>query len=146
MPTVRVETPGLFETLKATQGLEADLRRTANGELRAIARTCAGELATELKQAAASSPTPQARLMAPTIRVKSDRIPVVSIGGSRRVGRHKTPAARLVWGSESGGRNFRAPAGGSYWIKPTVERFASSGALKSYRRGVYDILRKWRLV
>jgi hypothetical protein len=145
MTSIQVDTPGLFDTLKAVQSLQADLRKQANAELRAAARECASQLAAELRVAAASSPTPQAQLVARTIKVKSDRIPVVSIGGTRKVGRYGAPAGALVWGSERGGRNFVAADGGSYWIGPTVERFASSRALQSYRRGVYEILHKWGL-
>lgn len=145
MTRVAIETDGLMETLKAFQGLEADLRKEANGELRAAARQCAGELATALRAAASSSPTPVARRVASAIKVKSDRVPVVSIGGSARVGRYGAPAGELVWGSERGGHNFAAAAGGSYWIAPTVERFASSDALRSFRAGVDALLRKWGL-
>jgi hypothetical protein len=146
MTAVTLESEGLMETLKAFQGLEADLRKEANAELRAAAKTCAGELANALKVAAAGSPTPVAARVAKSIKVKSDRIPVVSIGGSRKVGRYGAPAAALVSGSEDGGKNFGAPKGGAYWIAPTVERFGSSGeALRSYRGAVDDLVRKWGL-
>ena len=146
MTRVAVETPGLMETLKAFQGLETDLRKQANGELRDAARECATELASLLRIAAAGSPTPQAALVARSIKVKSDRIPVVSIGGSRKVGRYGAPASALVWGPEHGGPNFVAGEGGSYWIAPTVDRFSSSRALATYRRAVFELLRKWKLV
>ena len=145
MTAVTLESEGLMETLKAFQGLEADLRKEANAELRAAAKTCAGELATALKVAAAGSPTPVAARVAKSIKVKSDRIPVVSIGGSRKVGRYGAPAAALVSGSEEGGKNFAAPKGGAYWIAPTVERFGSSGAIRPYRAAVDELVRKWGL-
>jgi hypothetical protein len=146
MTAVNVETEGITETLRAVQGLDADLRRTVNGELRAAAGKCANELGARLHIAAASSPTPQAALVARTIKVKSDRIPVVSIGGNQKVGRYGARASALQWGSEQGGKNFVAAKGGNYWIKPTVDEFADNGAIAVYRRAVYEIMHKWGLV
>jgi hypothetical protein len=148
---VTVETPGLFETLKAFQGLERDLRSEANAELRGAARACAARLVVELQRAAAACGVPVAPLVAAAARVKSDRIPVVTIGGARRVGRHGTPAGRLAWGSEQGSKSspdrFAAalnPAG--YWIAPTVERFARSDAVAIYRRAIVDLQRRHGLI
>jgi len=148
---VSVDVQGVQETLKAFSGLEADLRKTANGELRAAAKECAGALVVDLQAAAGGSGVPVARRVAASIKVKSDRIPVVSIGGPKRVGVRGGSAGALLWGSE------RGPAGpvnhfgvaqnaAGYWIAPTVERFASSKAPDVYRRKVYEIMRKWGLV
>lgn len=140
-----IEAEGIVETLKAFQSLEVDLRRQANGELRTAARTCALELAAELRIAAAGGP-PVARRVARSVTVKNDRIPAVAIGGRRRVGMRGAPASVLVWGSEHGGRNFARPAGGAYWIAPTVARFGQSQALLAYKRAVVDLLRKYKLL
>lgn len=138
--SVRIE--GLDETLEAVRGLERDLRKDANSEIRAAAKEAANALASDLRAAATSAATPVARRVALSIKVKSDRYPTVTIGGSRRVGRRGAPAARLVWGSEQGGRNFAAAAGGAYWIAPTVARFEQSEAIPIFRRALFEIIRR----
>jgi hypothetical protein len=131
---------GLTDTLRSVQGLEADLRKQTNGELRKAAGECATLLATDLRGAASSAATPVSRRVAESIKVKSDRLPSVSIGGSRRVGRYGAPASALVWGSEHGGHNFAAGESGGYWIKPTVERFEKGRAIPAYKAAVVAIL------
>jgi len=147
-----VEIDGLMETLGAIRGLQSDLRTQANSELRGSARECANVLAVELARAAQSSGVPVAPRVARSIRVKSDRLPVVSIGGAARVGTGKRAnAGALVWGSERGpasdpNRFAVSPNGGGYWIAPTVERFGRSDAVESYKRAVFDTLHRYGLV
>jgi hypothetical protein len=137
-----VELEGMIETISAVRGLEADLRSGANKELRASARTCATVLAAQLATAAAASGVPVAPKVAASLRVKSDRLPVVSIGGGK--------VGPLLWGSEQGPKSdpnrFAVPPNlGGYWIAPTVERFASDQAVALYRRGVYEVLHDYGL-
>lgn len=139
---LEVRSEGVEETLRAVQGLELDLRKEANSEIRAAAREAAGELVERLRTAAASSATPVARRLIPTIKVKSDRFPTVTIGGTQKVGARGAPAARLVWGSEHGGLHFAAPEGGSYWIAPTVARYETSGAIPVFRRALFEITKR----
>jgi hypothetical protein len=144
--TVAVESEGIEETLRAFSGLEKDLRKEANAELRVAAKKAAEELAGRLRSAAASSPTPVSRRLVSTIKVKSDRFPTVTIGGRKKVGATGAPAGRLLWGSEHGGANFGQPAGGSYWIAPTAAAFESSDAIATFRRAVYDVTKRYGLV
>jgi len=142
-----VEVDGLVETLRAFQGLEADLRREANAEVRAAGREAALAFAAELRAAAAGSGVPVAARVASSITVKSDRLPAVRIGGPKRVGRRGAPAAALVWGSEHGGHNFAAASSGAgYWITPTAKRFEGSTALTIYRRAVFETMHRYGLV
>ncbi len=147
-----VEVEGMVETLGAVRGLEADLRKQTNTELRQVARTCATVLAAQLARAAASSGVPVAPRVARSIRVKSDRLPVVSIGGPKKVGTGKRgAAAALVWGSEQGpksepNRFAVGPNSAGYWIAPTVARFASNEAVELYKRAVYETLHAHGLV
>ena len=141
-----IEIEGMTETLKAFQGLEQDMRRQANSELRKAAGDCARGLVAALQSSAAGSATPVARRVASSVKVKNDRLPSVSIGGSRKVGRRGAPAARLLWGSEHGGTNFAAGPSGGYWIKPAVEQFKSNRAITIYRTQVGAIMRKYRLI
>jgi hypothetical protein len=144
-----IEVDGIFETLKAVRGVQADLRPSANNELRDAADTVASGLASDLVAAAASSGVPVAPRVARSIRVKRDRIPVLSIGGPAPVGRTGGAAGSLVWGSEQGPKgsinHFGVPASSGYWIAPTVER-AGSKAADDYRRAVARIFRRYGLI
>ena len=144
-----IEMDGIFETLKAVQGVEADLRPGVNNELRDAAERSAGELAGELRSSASSSGVPVAPRVAESIRVKRDRVPVVSIGGGQRVGRGGAPAGVLVWGSEQGpkGRvnHWAVPPSSGYWVAPGVERYQRV-ALETFRGAVADVFRKHGLL
>ena len=154
MPRVKgglsVEMDGIFETLKAVQAVQADLRPGVNNELREAADDAARSiLVPELVQAAASSGVPVAPRVARSIRVKRDRVPVVSIGGATRVGATGAQAAALVWGSEQGPKgavnHFAVPPSSGYWIAPAVER-AGPKAVHSFGRAVTDIFRRHGLI
>lgn len=137
--TITYDTSEVFDLLKRLNAVSTDLRRTANGRLREAAGLAARELVSELQSGAGG--TPQAGIVASSARVKSDRVPAVSIGGSRRVGSRGTPAGEILWGSERGGRNFAAPHNGAgYWIDPAVKRFRASGAVDIYTAAVVDVL------
>ena len=147
-----VELEGLTETLKAFNGLQADLKKEANSELRTAAGSCADGLARALRAAASSSGVPVAPRVARSIKVKKDRIPVVSIGGKMKVGTGKRgAAAALVWGSERGPasepNHFGVAANSSgYWIAPTVAAFGEGPALQTYQRAVVDIMKRYGLL
>lgn len=141
-----IELAGIQETLKAVRDVEAELRPGVNNELRDAATEAAGGLVGELHSSAAASGVPVAARVAASAKVKRDRVPVVVIGGSMRVGRRGAPAGALVWGSEQGPKgdvnHWGVPAGPGYWIAPAVERFASGKALPAFRAAVDSILRK----
>ena len=144
--TVSIEVEGLTETLKAFQTLEREFARpAANVRLRDAAGRCASGLVDELVRAAGSSGVPVAPRVARSIKVKRDRIPVVSIGGATRVGRYGGAAGSLVWGSEQGPKgavnHWGVPAGPGYWIAPAVKQYGEGGAVTTYRRAVYEVLR-----
>ena len=152
MAGLALEVDGLTETLTAFRALEADLRTQANQELRGAARTCATTLSVQLANAAMSSGVPVAPRVASSLRVKSDRLPVISLGGRKKVGTGKRGSAgALLWGSEQGPKSdpnhFGVPTNtGGYWIAPTVARFQDNQAIALYRRAVYDTMRKYGLV
>lgn len=141
-----VQTTGVEETLRAVQGLERDLRKEANSEIRRAAKESAGMLVVALKAAAASSGVPVAPRVARSIKVVSDRFPTVSIGGSKRVGVRGAPASALVHGSERGGLHFGvSESAGGYWITPTVRRFEESVAVPQFKRALFEITRRYGL-
>ena len=140
----------LFDNLKKA---DAELRKASNVRLREAAKECAGDLAQRLRLTAYGAPAPQTQLVARSIKVKSDRFPVVAIGGKKKVGRAyksrkgrgtvRAPAAALLFGVENGdfhGRFAPRSADGN-WIKPTVKDFStSSQAIGNYQKAVLQIL------
>lgn len=144
-----IELEGIFETLKAVQGVEADLRPGVNNELRDAAEGAAGELLVDLQASAASSGVPVASRVASSARVKRDRVPVVQIGGSARVGARGAPAAVLAWGSEQGPKgdvnHWGVPPSSGYWIAPAVER-AGPKVVDRFKRAVADVFRRHGLL
>lgn len=140
----------LFDNLKKA---DAELRKASNVRLREAAKECAGDLAQRLRLTAYGAPAPQTQLVARSIKLKSDRFPVVAIGGSKKVGRAyksrkgrgtvRASAAQLLFGVENGdfhGR-FTARSADGNWIKPTVKDFStSSQAIGNYQKAVIAIL------
>lgn len=146
---VGVDPQDLRNLLRALSKLERD----AQADVREASLAIATDLAGELRRAARLSPTPQAELVAQSVRPRRDRVVSVEVGGSRKVGRPyravrhtaagkrttrqvRAAAGTLLWGSETGsregtdrqGRRYRgrfvAPEHrGGYWIRPTVERY-----------------------
>jgi len=138
----------LFDALR---NVDAELRKNTNAELRLAAKECAAELASMLKRNTVNSPAPQTRLVELSVKVKSDRVPVVTVGGTRKVGRayqsrkggkKRAVAGALLWGVEFGDKHGRfAPRNESgYWIRPTVAEFSKTGAIDTYKRAVVRIL------
>lgn len=117
---VRVRIEGLHEVLAALRKLPKD----ASDELRAAALDISKELATAAKASGAREGR-QAALVATTVRAQRDRVPVVVAGGTRRLGRNKKPAFKLLFGSEFGANRLHQykPHLGrdSYWFFRTIE-------------------------
>lgn len=113
-----VHVSGLRGTLAAFR----DLPKEASDELRDAAGLIAQDLAGAIASAARSH-SRQAALMAPTVKVGRDRVPVVRAGGSRRVGSRAKPAYKILFGSEFGSNRLRQfkPASPSYWMWRTTE-------------------------
>lgn len=139
--SVTCDTRDLIPLLRGLGKVEKSLRDESNVRLRNAAGQAAQQLASRLRQSAGSSPTPQARIVADSIRVRRDRLVSVAIGGTKRVGSRGTAAGAILWGSEHGGTNFQAASGGSYWMQPAVAHYAASGAQGEYLAAVNAILR-----
>lgn len=91
------------------EGLQPMLRafgtygKEANAELRKASRKIATTTVVAAKQRGASLPQ-QAPLVAQSLRVKSDRVPSLIIGGAKRVGTRRNAAGAFLFGAEFGGR------------------------------------------
>jgi hypothetical protein len=144
-----VTVDGLKETLRAfnTYGKEA------NREL----REAAGEEADRVVAAitlAAGTAGPQAALVATSVKRKSDRVPSIVAGGSRRIRPNTRPKRRVsagdvALGAEFGGgrrpqtRQFPAWSGKrGYWFWPTV-RAHLPAMRRNYIRALDTLARKW---
>lgn len=106
-------------------------KTTLKQEITAISAWSAAEIASN----ASASPFPaQAEKVAMTIRANKDRIPNVSVGGSRKVTSTRAEAGYLLFGSEfggpapfpNGGRRFPYRSGNNgragYWIFPRLKQ------------------------
>lgn len=146
---MNVEVTGLKETLRAfnTYGKEA------NRELRAAAGEEADRVIPALVLAAGAA-SPQAALVAPSIRRRSDRVPVIVAGGSRRARPRTGPGRRvtagdLLFGAEFGGgrrpgtKQFPPWVGRTgYWFWPTLRRMLPE-LRRRYMATLDDLARKW---
>lgn len=139
---VKIHIEGATETLKAFNRLP----KTASAALRARSFALAETLAAKVRDAAVSD-SKQSALMAPTIKARLDRLPILQAGGSKRLARIKRPAYVILFGSEFGARyipQFRPHLGrGSYWFYKTV--YASQGEIAdAWSAAADDILRDVR--
>ena len=98
--SVTCDSRDLIPLLKGLGKVEKSLRDESNNRMRNAAGKAALELQSALRQSASSSVTPQAKIVADSIRVKRDRLVSVSVGGTKRVGSRGTIAGAILWGSE----------------------------------------------
>lgn len=140
-----IESIGVRETLRAFTRMD----KAANQALRERSMELAEALVPRV-QSAARREARQATGLASTVKARRDRLPIIEVGGTKKVGQSKVPAWRVLLGSEFGGnrrtgfyaderfsrsagRQFRPHLGrGSYW----------------FFKAVYDeqatIMRKWQ--
>jgi len=144
-----VQISGLNETLRAFNRYGKE----ANRELRQAAGGIADQLVPALILAAGSA-SPQAALVAPTVKRRSDRVPTIVAGGSKRVrpntrSNRRVTAGDIFFGSEHGGgrrpqtQQFPEWVGKSgYWFWPTV-RHMLPVLRREYIRTLDDLAAKW---
>lgn len=139
--TLRLNIAGINETLRKFR----EMPKEASDELRDASKEIADDLAAKTK-GAATSDSPQSALIAPTIKAVRDRVPVVQAGGTKRVGRNRVPAYKVLFGSEFGSNNlrqFRPHRGAaSYWFFKAVENEQSNIAEK-WNQAADRIINKW---
>lgn len=101
--TVSVQIDGMRETLAAVR----DVGKNAEAALRERAGELGKKLAASVTSAAKRDKAPQARIVATTLKVKRDRLPVLEVGGTKRIGRNKAPAHTLLYGAEFGSNQYK---------------------------------------
>lgn len=118
--TYRIKVDGARPILAVLQHLPKD----ASDELRDGAERLAGTLARHAI-AAGQAEGRQAGIVSATVKVRRDRLPVISAGGTKLIGRNRKPAFKLLFGSEFGARvlkQYKPHIGrGSYWFFRTIE-------------------------
>ena len=130
------------DLLRRLNTLPKDLRATENGRM----RDAAGEAGEGLRRslvAAASGAGRQARAVAPSAKVRRDRIVSVKVGGrgNFRPKRSKGDAPRygaILWGSDKGGRRF---PNARPWIDPGVTTYANGPLPRIYEAALADVFR-----
>lgn len=140
--TIGIHIDGLQATLKALNKLPKD----ASIELKDAAQ----DLSKKLAKAAASSGLAegrQAALVSTTVKAARDRVPVIVAGGSKKLGRNKKPAYKLLFGSEFGSNfyeQFGKPHIGqdSYWFFKTVED-EQAAIVARWQLAADEIIRKF---
>ena len=139
-------------TLDGIAGLNRALRalpKEASAELRDASQEIAGEVADKAR-AKASGMGGAAAKVAPTIKARRDRVPVVAMGSKKRIERGRSgdrqTVGDLIWGAEFGGRGRNTtqqflPHRGQdgYFLWPAV-READIG--ERYSEALLDALNK----
>lgn len=134
---------GLDGVLRALRHMEKDGQR----ELRAVVQKIAGKHAAALQRRASSHRDPRVRGIAGTIRAAKDRVPVVNIGGARRVDVSGRPQAGEVLFGANFGANRAGPNGWRFpthdeWVHPTLAgRHAQ--LVNEWERAVVDVAQRW---
>lgn len=138
---------GIDECLKAFNGLEKELRKNANGELRQASKAIANDIVPML----GGSGSPQESAILAASGAKSDRYVVVAVPNRkpRLRGVKRTPAAaakRLGWAMEAGSdyEPFHGPSAGSLVSRHREE--IARKAIPRYTKALADIMRKYRLL
>lgn len=147
--TADLQIAGLDETLRAFKAYGRDAQK----ELRAAAGAIVDELVPSLILAAGAA-GPQAALTATSVKRKSDRIPTVTAGGSRRVrpntrSKRRVDAGDIFFGAEFGGgrrpstTQFPDWVGKTgYWFYPTIRRHLPA-LRRRYIATLDELAAKW---
>lgn len=118
--TVNIKIDGVRETLAAISKLPKD----AQNALRDAAKDLSEDMAVAVRASAVAEGS-QAALLAVTVKASRDRVPVVAAGGTKRLGRNRKPAYKMLFGSEFGANRYEQfkPHIGTdgYWFFPTIE-------------------------
>ena len=138
--SVNVEVEGLKETLRACNALGKE----ANKELRQASLQIAKETASQA-QSAASTGNRLQQAVAASITGKSDRVPKVVGGGTKKVTSRGTQAGSIFFGAEFGGSQPQFPSHrgqDGYFLWPTI-RDRQHQDIAMYQRALNEVCDKW---
>lgn len=139
--TVNVRIDGVRQTLAAFRDLPKDANDALRDKSMELAQTLAGKVAAD-----ARSEGRQAAILAATVAARRDRVPVVVAGGTKRIGRNRKPAFKLLFGSVFGSnrlKQFKPHYGqASYWFFDTVEAEQDEIAA-AWRKVADDLIAKF---
>ncbi|MEU0467214.1 hypothetical protein ABZ215_24705 [Amycolatopsis sp. NPDC006131] len=129
--TVKMSIVGLRPTLRAFNDLPKDATKRLKDATLELSRA----LAAKVKAEGMADEAPQSRLVATTVAAVRDRVPAIRAGGTKRLGRNRAPAYKLLFGSVFGSnyyRQFGRPHQGrdAYWFFPVVENSQAEIAAK----------------
>lgn len=121
--SINLRVDGAQETLAAFRALPKDASVRLREAALELSRLLAGRV-----EAAGRAEGRQAALLAGTVKARRDRIPSITVGGTKPIGhpwpkRGKAKAFEILFGSEFGGsgHGFKPHRGQEgYWIWPTV--------------------------
>lgn len=138
--TITAHAEGVRETLAAFRGIPKE----ASEAIRVSSGVIAGKFAAAV-QSAGRAEGHQAALVAATVKPARDRVPVVTAGGAKRIGSRRTPAWKLLFGSEFGANTFtqfprRHVGTKGIWIFPTIDT-ESPMMMREWQSAADDIIR-----
>lgn len=151
--SIKIEDKDIFAILRTFKNMD----KIASEDLRKVAQDLAGEVANALQAAASFADanggnSRQASAVAQTIKVNRDRVPNLSIGGSKAVTSSGANAGIILFGSEFGSNKYkqfprRSPKDGKgnagYWIFPTL-KMMQPRIREKWVQGVDKIREEWR--
>lgn len=155
--TIPIRIEGVRETLAAFREMPKEASNALRDRSQELARTVADRV-----RAAGEAEGRQAAALAKTVKAMRDRVPVIQVGGTRKIGRQGEPAWGLVFASEFGmnarsgwyaGPEYNDGVGMAsqykphrgqqgYWIFPTVER-SEREISEAWHQVADDILREF---
>ena len=141
--TIRVSIKGARETIAAFRALPKE----ASKELRDASTRISEVEAVKIRTAATSS-SAQSALVAPGVKARRDRLPSITVGGAKRVGRNRKPLNKIMYGANFGAstlKQFRPHRGAGdddYWFFSTVEKDIPN-MVDQWGRAVDKVLRRW---
>ena len=116
---VRVE--GIDEVRRSFRRVPKDVKKTLRERTKELS-----EVLAESARQAGMADSAQTALVAPLVKARKGETPYIAGGGSKRVGRNRVPAYKVIFGNEFGSdrlKQFRPHRGRKgYWLFPTVER------------------------
>jgi hypothetical protein len=138
-----VSVTGARETIAAFRVLPKD----ASKELRDASTRISQVTANRIRAAAIAS-SKQSALVASGIKANRDRLPSISVGGVKKVGRNRKPLNKIMFGANFGAtylkqfRPHRAGGTDDYWFFTTAEKDIPQ-MVDQWGRAVDKVLKRW---